>query len=133
VPDTRKEKRIEKQVVKEQPRLPGNALGMFRQFTQRLNLNPEQREHIRPIVVRAAEDLQRYTRDYLQDSQRVREQMYTDVSAVLTPEQRAEMDQMREKWLEQMRKEREKHQVAPGRAGAQPPAGLPATAPGPKS
>jgi len=85
--EEKEERKAEKAARPQQA--PGIAPAMVRQFTQRLNLNAEQREKIRPLVGRAAEDLQRLTRDYLQETSRVREQMYIGVSAWLTPEQKS--------------------------------------------
>lgn len=91
---------------------PGTAKGIapqvMRQLTQRLSPTPEQQKAIRPIVGRAAEDLQRMQREHLADTTRTTERMYADVSAVLTPAQRAQLEQMRQEMLERVRKVREK-------------------------
>lgn len=78
------------------------------QFTQRLSPTPEQQKAIRPIVARAAEDLQRMQREHLVDTTRTTERMYTDVAALLTFEQRAKLEQMRQEMLERVRREKEK-------------------------
>ena len=81
---------------------------VMRQLTQRLNPSPEQQKAIRPIVGRAAEDLQRMQREHLADTARTTERMYADVAAILTPEQRTKLEQMRQEMLERVRREREK-------------------------
>jgi Spy/CpxP family protein refolding chaperone len=87
---------------------------VMRQFTQRLSPTPEQQKAIRPIVSRAAEDLQRMQRDHLADTTRTSERMYADVAAILTPVQRIKLEQMRQEMLERVRREREKRgEVAP--------------------
>jgi Spy/CpxP family protein refolding chaperone len=102
----------------------------MRQLTQRLNPTPEQQKAIRPIVGRAAEDLQRMQREHLADTARTTERMYADVSALLTPEQRAKLEQMRQEMLERVRREREKRgEVPPAPNVAAKPGGRPA-APG---
>lgn len=81
---------------------------VMRQFTQRLNPTLEQQKAIRPIVARAAEDLQRMQRENLADTTRTSERMYADVAAILTVEQRAKLEQMRQEMLERVRREKEK-------------------------
>jgi Spy/CpxP family protein refolding chaperone len=81
---------------------------VMRQFTQRLNPTPEQQKAIRPIVSRAAEDLQRMQREHLTDTTRTTERMYADVAAILTPAQRTKLEQMRDEMRERVRREKEK-------------------------
>lgn len=103
---------------------------VMRQLTQRLSPTPEQQKAIRPIVARAAEDLQRMQREHLADTARTTERMYADVAAILTPEQRTKLEQMRQEMLERVRREREKSgelqasgdvMAKPGAAGTRPP------------
>ncbi|MDO8539363.1 MAG: hypothetical protein Q7S40_02900 [Opitutaceae bacterium] len=89
------------------------ALALMRQFTQRLSLTSSQREKIRPLVSRAAEDLERLSRENLSDTTRVMERMYVDVGEWLTPEQRDDFDEMRRKWQEKAAEERKKRGAAP--------------------
>ncbi|MBM3865877.1 MAG: hypothetical protein FJ381_08255 [Verrucomicrobia bacterium] len=86
----------------------GIAPQVMRQLTQRLSPAPEQQKAIRPIVSRAAEDLQRMQKEHLADTTRTTERMYADVAAVLTPMQRTQLEQMRQEMLERVRKMREK-------------------------
>lgn len=101
------------------PRSIGPAL--MRQFTQRLNPDPEQTKKIRPLVNRAAEDLQRLQREHLQDTTRVTERMYEDVAALLTRPQRTQLEMMRQEMLERVRKERERRGELQAKAGAARP------------
>ena len=87
---------------------------LMRQFTQRLNPTVEQQKAITPIVARAAEDLQRSQRDHLADTTRATERMYEDVAALLTPEQRAKLEKMRQEMRERVRREKEKRGAAAG-------------------
>ncbi|MSU51464.1 MAG: hypothetical protein EXS37_20650, partial [Opitutus sp.] len=76
------------------------------QLTKRVSPTPSQREKIRPIVSRASEDTQRLQREHLQDTARVSERMYEDVAALLTPEQRTQLEKMRQEVRERVRKEK---------------------------
>jgi hypothetical protein len=84
----------------------------MRQLTQRLSPSPEQQKAIRPIVSRAAEDLQRMQKEHLADTTRTTERMYADVAALLSPAQRTQLEQMRQEMLERVRKVREKRDEA---------------------
>jgi len=81
---------------------------LMRQFTQRLKLTAEQRERIRPIVTRAGEDFIRLRQENLADTARVTERMYSDVAALLTAEQRAEIETMQRQMEERVQAERQK-------------------------
>jgi hypothetical protein len=81
---------------------------LMRQFTQRLKLTTEQRERIRPIVTRAGEDLVRLRQENLADTARVTERMYVDVAALLSPEQRTEIETMQRQMEERVQAERQK-------------------------
>jgi len=107
----------------------GIAPQVMRQLTQRLSPTPEQQKAIRPIVSRAAEDLQRMQREHLADTTRTTERMYADVSALLTPAQRTQLEQMRQEMLERVRKVREKRDETPAEGTAKStPAGTPPAA-----
>lgn len=114
------------------PAAPAPAKGIapqvMRQLTQRLSPTPEQQKAIRPIVSRAAEDLQRMQREHLADTTRTTERMYADVSALLTPAQRTQLEQMRQEMLERVRKVREKRDETPaeGTAKSTPAGTIPA-------
>jgi len=115
------------------PAAPAPAKGIapqvMRQLTQRLSPTPEQQKAIRPIVSRAAEDLQRMQREHLADTTRTTERMYADVSALLTPAQRTQLEQMRQEMLERVRKVREKRDETPAEGTAKStPAGTPPAA-----
>lgn len=105
---------------------------IIRQITTRLSLTADQKEKIRPIVTRAAEDLQRLRRENLQDTTRTMERMYADVSAMLTPEQRTELEEMRRKMQERVENERKKRGEVPPPEGGRKNGSAPA-APRPPS
>lgn len=81
---------------------------LMRQFTGRLNLSPDQKERISPIVSRASEDFVRLRQENLADTARVTERMYADVSAVLNAAQRGELESMRRQMQERVQAERRK-------------------------
>lgn len=85
---------------------------LMTQFSRRLNPTAEQREELRRILGRAGEDLQRHRQDYFENVGRVTERMYADVSAVLTLEQKGELEKMRKQEEERMRKAKEKRDEA---------------------
>jgi Spy/CpxP family protein refolding chaperone len=106
---------------------------VMRQFTQRLNPTPEQQKAIKPIVSRAAEDLQRMQREHLTDTTRTTERMYADVASILTPAQRTKLEQMREEMHERVRREKEKRgEVTPAADVMAKPGARPAAAPRPE-
>lgn len=103
---------------------------LMRQFTQRLGLSAEQKERIRPIVGRAGEDLARLRQENLTDTARVTERMYTDVAAVLTLQQRAELENMQRQLQERIEAERKKRlEAAAAEAAHKQPNAVPAEPP----
>jgi hypothetical protein len=104
----------------------GIAPQVMRQLTQRLSPTPEQQKAIRPIVSRAAEDLQRMQKEHLADTTRTTERMYADVAALLTPAQRTQLEQMRQEMLERVRKVREKRDEGAADGAAKTAAPAPA-------
>jgi len=81
---------------------------LLRQLTQRLNLTPDQREKVRPLVNRASEDFLRLRQENLADNARVTERMYADVAAQLTPAQRSRLETMRDEMQERVQAERKR-------------------------
>ena len=79
------------------------ALGELRALTQQLNLTPEQREKVRPIVTEEGEQLRVVRLDeHLTPDQRrqksleIREAFQPKVAALLTPEQQGKFKKMQE-------------------------------------
>ena len=98
--------------VKAQPAAAAPKLALtptlLRQLTQRLNLTPDQREKVRPVVNRASEDFLRLRQENLAANARVTERMYADVSAQLTPAQRSQLETMREEMQQRVQAERKR-------------------------
>ena len=88
---------------------------LMQQFTRHLKLNAAQKEKARPIFSRASEDLQRLRQENeverqrnLADTVRVTERMYSDVSALLSPEQKVELEVMRAQMQQRLDKDRKR-------------------------
>ena len=81
---------------------------VMNQMTKQLNPTAEQRVKMRALIARATEDVQRLTREHWQDTTRVTERMYEDIAAILSPDQRVQLEKMRQETLERVRKAREK-------------------------
>jgi len=90
------------------PKLNPLTPTLMRQLTQKLNLTPDQRDKVRPLVNRASEDFLRLRQENLADNARVTERMYADVSAQLTPAQRSQLETMREEMQQRVQAERKR-------------------------
>ncbi len=103
-----------------------------------LNLTPEQRAHIEPIVKRHIEELTDAWRQSMTGSRENVERMEKEISAELTPEQRVRLNQFMQERRERFRKFMQERGLRGGHgpAGA-PPDGerppLPPANPPPKS
>lgn len=86
---------------------------LMTQFTRRLTgLTDTQKESLRKTLGRAGEDLHRLRQENFVDVGRVTERMYADVSAVLTLEQRSELESMRKQTEKRMQDDRQKRSQA---------------------
>lgn len=73
---------------------------IMRHFTERLDLTPEQKEKIRPIIQRAQAETQRLRRENIRNLAATIEQMHSEIAAELTPAQREKLDEMRKRMRE---------------------------------
>ena len=88
---------------------------LMNQFTRKLTgLTDTQKESLRKTLGRAGEDLLRLRQENFADVGRVTERMYADVSAVLTLEQRSQLETMRRETEERMQKKRAQPPVIEG-------------------
>ena len=69
------------------------GLQQWRKMGEQMELTAEQREKIRPLVVRAAQDRQAA----LKQAQMFNDRLVEDVEALLTPEQRAKFQELRKR------------------------------------
>lgn len=67
---------------------------LFRRLTNQLGLSPEQRQKVRPIELRATEELNRLRRDSVHATQVLIDKNEDEIRAQLTPEQAAKFDIM---------------------------------------
>lgn len=97
---------------------------MMARLTDRLELTGEQTAKIRPIIAQAQTDFQQLRRQHVKDVAQVMERMHNDVAALLTPEQKVKLDQMRQEFrarAERMRREFRGANPPPPDDGAPPP------------
>jgi len=86
-----------------QPRPPApmaaawQAPQLMRRFTERLDLTPEQKEQIRPVIQRAADDFRRQTATNLREHAIIMQRLQEDIAKVLTPEQQARLEKMEQR------------------------------------
>lgn len=76
----------------------------MRKLADRLNLQPEQVEQLRPIVRRNLEELGRLRNRCLADSRVVFERMEREVAEKLTPEQRVKFEELNRQMRERAKK-----------------------------
>lgn len=87
---------------------------MLRIFADRLELTPEQKEKIRPMVELADKEMRRMRQVSIKEAGLVLRRLQQEFSKELTPEQRAKLEKMQENQRELMREEREQRGDRPG-------------------
>lgn len=84
-----------------QPLFPPNmavqAPQLMRRYVDRLDLTPEQRERVNPLIVRAANDLRRQQQTNLRETGIIIQHLQEDISKELTPAQRGLLEEMAER------------------------------------
>jgi len=93
----------------------------LKRLVERLDLQPEQLEQLRPIVRRNMEELKRLRAYTMTETRSVLERMEREVSEKLTPEQRAKFEQMNR----ELRAAREARDKAKRANGGRPPGDQP--------
>jgi hypothetical protein len=105
------------------PREQEMALRMRNRFAAKLGLSPDQIAKITPIIDSAAADLHSIRAETAQRMNKVFDDSYAQVSAILTPEQRIKLDQMQKERHEMMHRWQEGHRYpGPGGPGHVSPA-----------
>ena len=97
----------------------------MRKLADRLQLQPEQVEQLRPIVRRNLEELGRLRNSCLADSRVVFERMEREVADKLTPEQRVKFEELNRQMRERARKYFPGKSGRPGGERTPPPGNLP--------
>jgi len=64
-------------------------------FEKELELTPEQKEKIRPIVARTEQDAMRLRRESIQNFRALMDRMAAEINVELTPEQRTKFEAIR--------------------------------------
>ena len=104
----------------------------LKRLTEHLDLKPEQAELIQPIIHRHAEELNRVRATSLAETRGIFDRMEQEISAQLTPEQRAKFEQMNKEMRERAKRflpdrrprspgENEPHPGEPGKPDGPPP------------
>lgn len=77
--------------------LVGQAPALMRRYMDRLDLTPEQKEHINPTITRASKDLVRQQQTNNREIGFILQHMQEDINRDLTAPQRVKLDEMIEK------------------------------------
>ena len=114
----------------ERPRWAGPGFGnrMMERMREDLNLTDEQKARLEPIVQRSDEELQTLRRGQLQEVAQIMDRVHAEVAAVLTPDQRTKLEEMRERFrqrAERMRREFREHREGRGFGEGHPGFGPP--------
>jgi Spy/CpxP family protein refolding chaperone len=98
------------------------APAQLQMLAQQLELTQEQRETLRPIVLRTGETLRRLRQDTQRETRDILERMHNAIAAVLTPEQLTKFEEIRRR---QQQRILQGLQDRKNRPGGQPPGGRP--------
>lgn len=79
---------------------------MMQRLETKLSLTAEQKETVRPIMVRTQEEVQGMRRENVANVSRAMDRMHAEIGEHLTPEQRVKLDEMRKKLRERVERER---------------------------
>jgi Spy/CpxP family protein refolding chaperone len=95
------------------------APALLRRYAERLELTPEQRQRIHPLIQRATEDYNRLRQTTFRETAIILQRLQQDIAQELTPDQREKLKQIEEKQRETMKKiePRQKEQKKGGGAG----------------
>jgi DNA anti-recombination protein RmuC len=103
------------------------ALHIMKRLQTRLNLTPDQSAKIQPIVDNVATELGSIHADVAQRVNKIFDDSYAQVSAILTPDQRKELDKMEKERRDMMQAHwQENHHHPGGPDNDQSPHGSPA-------
>lgn len=76
----------------------------LKRLAERLDLSPEQKEQLQPIVRRNMDELRKLRVSALTETKAVFERMEREIADRLTPEQRAEFEQMNKEFRERVKR-----------------------------
>ena len=93
---------------------------LMKRLVNRLDLTPEQQEKIKPLIDRAAEELHQTRRKAWSESQAVIERVDKEITAELTPAQRAKFERLQNEQRETIRRFRDLRRNNGDRPGDRP-------------
>lgn len=76
---------------------------LLKNWSEELKLTDDQRAKIRPILMRGDDEMRKLRSESFRAGAGVMERMHAEVAAVLTPEQRAKLDELRERFRKRWR------------------------------
>ena len=76
---------------------------LLKSWTEKLKLTEEQRAKIRPILLRGDDEMRQLRSESFRAGAAVMERMHAEVAAVLTPEQRVKLQELRERFRKRFR------------------------------
>ncbi len=96
--------RVGRKMIAERPMPEQWAPLHLRKLTERLKLQPEQVEQLRPIVRRNVEELGQLRNHYMSETRLVFQRMEREVADKLTPEQRFKFEELNRQMRERAKK-----------------------------
>ncbi|MEY2877983.1 MAG: hypothetical protein RLZZ15_363 [Verrucomicrobiota bacterium] len=105
------------------------AANLLRRFAERLDLTPDQRDRVMPLIQRATLDFRRQQQDHFRDDTITLQRLQEDIRKELTLIQISKLEQMEEK-QRKILDQRQHDDAAFGGDGPRPNPGPPAFAPG---
>jgi len=123
--------RVGHEMINKHPGSPDQwAPNHLKRLAERLKLEPEQVEQLRPIVRRNMEELNRLRDSSMAETKVIFERMEREISAKLTPEQRTLFEQLNKEMRERAKRAMPDHKKRPtGPGGAGPEGPTPAVEP----
>lgn len=85
---------------------PIQAAQIMRRYAERLDLTPEQKDRIHPLIQRATEDIRRQQQNNLRENGIIVQRLQQDIAKELTVEQRIRLEKMEQRQREIMQQQR---------------------------
>ena len=76
---------------------PVRAAQIMRRYAEQLDLTPEQKERINPLIQRATEDIRRQQQINFRENSVILQRLQQDLAKELTPEQRKRLEKMEQR------------------------------------
>ncbi len=87
-----------------QPPQGWQAPQLMRRYAERLQLTSEQKEHVIPLIQRAADDYRRLQQNTFRETAIILQRLQQDIAKELNPEQRDKLEKMQEAQFEKVQK-----------------------------